>query len=81
VSVISTIEPMLYEGLRNGMSLKQVKVRMPVLAARKLGITVADFHRLLEDEAGPADRELNALADRVVALFSPTEQRKIALRK
>ena len=79
--LIETIEYMLYEGLRNGMSFKQIKQRVPVLAAQKLGITVAQFHDRLEAASGPRDAALNAIAQRVVAKFSPTEQREIARRK
>lgn len=79
--IIATLEYMMYEGLRNGMSLKQIKARIPALVATKLNITVPQFHEKLEAEAGPRDRALNALAERIVAKFSPSEQRAIALRK
>jgi hypothetical protein len=81
MSVIATLESMLIQGLKNGMSLKQVKARIPGLCARKMGITEPQFHAMLEAEAGPRDRALNALADRVVSQFTPAEQRAIALRK
>lgn len=79
--LIETLEYMIYEGLRNGMSFKQIKQRIPALVAQKLGITVAQFHAKLEELSGPRDSALNACAERVAAKFSPSEQGAIALRK
>ena len=81
MSVIATLEPMLVQGFKNGMSFKQIKARIPALAARKLNITEAEFHAQLEAESGPRDRALDDLAQRVVSNFTPSEQRAIALRK
>ena len=79
--LLETLEYMMYEGFRNGMSFKQVKDRIPALAAKKLGITVAQFHQQLEAISGPSDCNFKDLADRVVAKFTPAEQRAIARRK
>jgi hypothetical protein len=81
MSVIENLEPMLVQGFKNGMSFKQVKARIPGLCARKMGITEQQFHAMLEAEAGPRDRALNDLVERIVAQFTPAEQRAIALRK
>lgn len=79
--LLATLESMIYEGLRNGMSFKQIKARIPAIAARKLNITVQQFHAQLEAEAGPRDRALDVMAQRIAAKFSPAEQLAIARRK
>lgn len=81
MQVLVVLEPMLVQAFKNGMSFKQVKARVPALAARKMGITEAQFHVLLEESSGPRDCNFDTLAQRVISQFSPAEQRAIALRK
>lgn len=81
MQVLVVLEPMLVQAFKNGMSFKQVKARIPGIAAKKMGITEAQFHVLLEEASGPHDRAFDDLALRVVSQFSPAEQRAIALRK
>ena len=81
MQVLAVLEPMLVQAFKNGMSFKQVKARVPALAARKMGVTEAKFHDLLEEASGPRDRAFDDLAQRVISNFTPSEQRAIALRK
>ena len=81
MSVIATLEPMLIQGFKNGMSFKQVRDRMPGLAARKLNITEKQFHAQLEIEFGRTNNVMDALAARVVSQFTVAEQQAIGRRK
>jgi len=78
--ILKTVEGMIVQGLRNGMSLDQIKDRVPVVAARQLNLTVSEFHRKFEAEADGDVTNLNMMVQQIISQFTPEEQRAIAKR-
>lgn len=77
-NLTATVETMLEQGLRNGMSFKQLRERVPGLAAKKLGISEADFHQQLE---GMTDNSMDAMCNRIAAKFTPAQRVEIGARR
>lgn len=78
--ILKTVEGMIVQGLRNGMSLEQIKERVPSVAARQLNLTIDQFHRQFEAEADGDVTNLNIMVQQIVSQFTPEEQRAIANR-
>jgi len=79
MQIETTVSTMITTALKRGMSFKQVRDRVPALAAKQLGISVPEFHAQLaklECRTG-----FEGLVVRVVSQFSPAERAEIARRK
>ena len=75
----NTLTEMTTQGLRNGMSFKQIHARIPTLCAQRVGITLPEFHErvnALELKDG-----FVSFVYTIVNSFTPAEQQTIARRK
>lgn len=72
---VQSLETAMKTALRNGMSLKLIRERIPAHLSKKMGFTVADFHATLERIEGK--QGFQGLVDRVVNSFTPAERAKI----
>src|SRR4051812_31060572 len=79
---LPTLTDSLEQGLRNGMSFKQLKARIPAFVARKLGFTEQQFHaQLTEAEQVGGDLIMQLVAELVASKFTAAERAEIATRK
>lgn len=80
---LPTLTDSLEQGMRNGMSFKQLRQRIPAFVARKLSISEQDFHAQLEaaNSVASNDLVLELIVQVVASKFTPAEQRAIAARK
>jgi hypothetical protein len=72
---VEALEGALTTSLKNGMTLKMVKERVPAHISKKMGMSVREFHSTLAHVEGRSG--FDTLVTRVVNSLTPAERARV----